>query len=89
MLEPRHGAPLISSLWQTNGHALLVVVNYSDHPVEACVEPGPLADRGQQFQDRSRSIKPQSRSADQLRREGIPVHLPAWGVQVWRVMPER
>lgn len=90
LLEPRGDNALIGCLWQIQGHhSLLVVVNASSSECTGTLDAGPLADCTQQFQDRNPGGKVVTRSKDDISREGIQVQLPAWGVQVWRVLPQR
>lgn len=90
LLENRGESPLIAVLWQLPlHHSLLVVMNCSPHDGEGVIDPGPLGHQDQQFHDRSNGAKPMTRSAQTLAREGIPLRLPPWGVQVWRVLAQK
>lgn len=90
LLENRGDHPCIGMLWQLpQHHSLLIIVNCSPHEVHGVVEAGPLSAHDQHFFDRSNGAKPLIRTANRLLHEGLPQQLPAWGVQVWRILAQK
>lgn len=88
LLEPWGEArSLVGFLWTLpSHHQLVVVVNLSRFPVQGAVDPGLLAERDCQFTDCLNGQAPFQADADQLRRQGLAVRLPAWGTAAWRVI---
>lgn len=90
LLEPRGNHPIIGCLWSRPGHqSLLVAVNASWREASGALDPGPAGNRDSQLQDRSGGGSTSTVSAKQLQEQGILLVLPPWGVQVYRLIPQK